>query len=99
VADEIARSVTVSAAITSADGFIAVRTMAEPVGEYWDICYPDQMPPHAMQELRELKDHIVSRTGFPLEEMEVDREAGREHPLFPDSPTFTYVRICPKAAL
>jgi hypothetical protein len=96
---EIDASKTIRTRITQDENLLIVHTIANPVGEYWDIAYGDNLSDPEIQELLDLEERVWKDYGVLLIDVTIERQENQfPHPLFPSSPNHTYVRICPKAA-
>ncbi|MFM9464125.1 hypothetical protein ACKI1K_14900 [Streptomyces scabiei] len=99
VLDLIESSKTIRTRITQDDNLLIVHSIADPVGEYWDVAYGDNLSSQEIQDLVDLEERVWKDYGVRLIDITVERQENRfPHPLF-SSPNHTYVRLCPKAAL
>lgn len=93
---EIKASTSLSVKVQRWDELLILRHTADPVGEYFDIVFGDNMSWDEQEELAELCIEL----GHGIEELEVQHDHfDHPHPQFLTSKTFTFVRICPKVAL
>jgi hypothetical protein len=99
VLDEIESSKTIRTRITQDTNLLIVHSIANPVGEYWDIAYGDNLSDREIQDLVDLEERVWKDYGVLLIDITIERQENQfPHPLFPSSPNHTYVRLCPKVA-
>ncbi|MFF1908635.1 hypothetical protein [Kitasatospora sp. NPDC058218] len=100
VAAEIEASKTVSTRVVRSDSLLIIHHEACPVGEYWDICYGNDLTDAEILEFIDLENEVLARISARLRDIEVERQENDwPHPYFPDSPRHTYVRLCPKVVV
>ncbi|WP_406153588.1 hypothetical protein OH797_31965 [Streptomyces anulatus] len=98
--EQIESSQTIRTKITQGQHLLVVHSIADPVGEYWDIAYGDLISAEEISEFIDLEERVWKDYGVRLIDITVERQENPwPHPMFPDCASHTYVRLCPKAAL